>query len=135
MKHRIASEWELSTCLFNHHIDLISVFHLERSRCIVVFDALSVENEATLVVAEALALTISIHQFLKLCGFLYLKEDFGAILRLHFDVELLAACSFWGSGSRVGCRFLLVTVHPERFVLCEYLIDKRGSKVVFVEYI
>lgn len=75
-----------STCLFNHDVDFVSVFHFECFRRVVLLDALAIEDEAALVVAKTLSLAVCIHEFLKLSLLLYLKKDFGSVLRLDLDV-------------------------------------------------
>lgn len=64
-----------ATSLLDHDVYLVSVVHLESLWGIVVLDALAIEYEATLVVAEALALAISLHQLLQLRRLLDLEED------------------------------------------------------------
>ena len=64
-----------ATSLLDHDVYLVSVVHLESLWGIVVLDALAIEYETTLVVAEALALAISLHQLLQLRRLLDLEED------------------------------------------------------------
>lgn len=47
-----------------------------------------------------MTLAVGVHQFLELCGALYLEEDFLTVLRLHFQVELLVGSG--GGGGGVG---------------------------------
>ena len=79
--------------LLHHDINLVTILHLECLGRIILFDSLSIKNEAALVVAQSLSLTVRIHQFLQLSLLLDLEKDFSTVLRLHFDVQLLACCS------------------------------------------
>ena len=72
--------------LLDHYVDFVAVLHLERLWCVVVFDPLAVKNEAALVIRQTLALAVGVHEFLQLRLLLDLKEDFGSILCLHFNV-------------------------------------------------
>ena len=84
-----------ATSLFNHDIYLITVFHLEFVRGVIVLEALTVEDEAALVARESLSLAVGVHEFLELSRALDLEEDLRAILRLHLDVDVL--------GISIGC--------------------------------
>ena len=64
-----------SACLLNHDVDFVSIVHFKGLWCVVVLDALSVENKAALVVGESLALAVSFHQLLQLRGLLDLEEN------------------------------------------------------------
>ena len=95
--------------LLHHDVNLITILHLECLGCVILFDSLTIKNEATLVVAESLSLTVRIHQFLQLSLLLDLEKDFGTVLCLHFDVQLLAYCSC------IGFTLLLLTwVHDKK---------------------
>ena len=84
--------------LLDHHVDLVAVLHLERLRRVVLLNALAVENEATLIIRQALALAVGVHQLLELRRLFDFEEDLSPILRLHFDVELLACCACCACG-------------------------------------
>ena len=86
-----------ASCLFYHDIDLITIVHLKRLWRVVVLDALSIEDESALIVAEALPLAVGLHQLLELSRLLNLEEYLRSVLGLHFDVQLLASCG-WGGG-------------------------------------
>ena len=47
--------------LLDHDIDFVAVFHLKSFRTIVVLDALSIEDESTLVVGQSLPLAVCVH--------------------------------------------------------------------------
>ena len=72
--------------MLDHDVDFVSVLHLEGLWRVVLLDALTVEDEATLIVAEALALAVGVHQLLELRLLLDLEEDLGAVLCLNLDV-------------------------------------------------
>ena len=52
-----------ATCLLYHDIDFVTIFHFQGLWCVVVFNALSIENEATLVIRKTLSLAVGIHEF------------------------------------------------------------------------
>ena len=84
--------------MFDHDVDLVTIFHLEAVWSVVVLDPLSVEYEAALVVGEALPLAVGVHEFLELGGPLDLEVDFGSILRLNLDVDMLVLASCTSGG-------------------------------------
>ena len=87
-----------SARLLDHYVDFVAIIHLERLRGVVVLDALTIEDEATLVVRKALALAIGFHELLQLSGPLDLEENLAPVLRLDLDIELLATrCDCGGS--------------------------------------
>ena len=77
--------------MLDHDIDLVAVFHFKAVRRIVVLDSLSIENEAALIICETLSLAVGIHQFLQLSGPFDLKVNFGSILSLNLDIDVLGA--------------------------------------------
>ena len=101
--------------LLNHHIYFVPVFHLQRLRRVIVLDPLPIENKPTLVVTEPLSLTVGVHQLFQLRALFYLEENFGAVLRLHLNIELFGAwCCCWrgfcyalGGDGAVGLAVLL----------------------------
>ncbi|CAM6003655.1 unnamed protein product [Sphagnum balticum] len=98
-----------SSYLLNHHIDLVSGFHVEVLGGLVLVEALSVEEESNVVGLElayglsyALALAICIHKFLELGGGLDLEEDLFAVLSggiVTWLLTLRLSCSAGGAGS------------------------------------
>ena len=60
--------------LLDHDVDLVAVVHLERLWRVVILDPLSIEDKATLVVREALSLTVCFHQLLQLGRLFDLEE-------------------------------------------------------------
>ena len=94
------------SCLLDHDIDLVAILHLEAVGRIIVLDPLSIKNEAALVVGETLSLAVGVHQFLQLSGPFDFEVDFGTILSLHLDVDVLVFSSggcFGGSSSFGVC--------------------------------
>ena len=90
----------MAASLLDHDIDLVAILHLEAVRSVVVLDSLAVEDEAALVVGEALSLAVGVHELLELRGSLDFEVDLGAILSLDFDVDVLLFLSVsGGSGS------------------------------------
>ena len=90
----------MASGLLDHDVDFVAVVHFEGQGCVVVLDALAVEDEPALVVRQALALAVSLHQLFELGGPLDLEENLRAVLGLHLDVQLLGctACSSSSSG-------------------------------------
>ena len=87
-----------TSSLLDHDINLITVLHLKLVRSIIILEALTVENESTLVGRESLPRAVGVHELLKLCRPLDLEEDLRTILCLHLDVDVLGvgACSTCG---------------------------------------
>ena len=96
--------FSLTTGLFYHYVDLVAVVHLKRFWTIIVFDALAVEYEATLIIGEALALAVCFHELLQLSLLFYFEEYLGSILRFYFDIHLFAiGCWRWSSCCLLTC--------------------------------
>ena len=72
--------------LFDHHIYLVAILHFKCVGRIIFFYSLSIKNEATLIIRQALSLAVCVHQLLELGGFLDLKEDFRTILGFDFNI-------------------------------------------------
>ena len=113
--------------MLDHDVDLVAILHFKAVRRIIVLDSLSIKNEAALVVGETLSLAVGVHQFLQLSGPLDFEVDFGTILSLHLDVDVLVFASggsFGGSSSWGGVSGLLVGHFVEFEVSLHKLIYK-----------
>ena len=101
----------LTSSLFHHNIDFITILHLETVRSVIVFDSFTIEDESALVACETLSLAVSVHQLLQLSSPFDFEVDLGAILRFDFDIDVLvlggssggSVSSSGGSISRCGC--------------------------------
>ena len=78
-----------SSCLFNHDVNLVPVFHLKLFRSVLILDSLTVEDEAALSGLQSLPRAVGLHQLLEQSRTLDLEEDLSPILRLDLDVDVL----------------------------------------------
>ena len=77
-----------STCLFDHHIDFVSIFHLKRGRGVRFLDSFTVEDESARVSGESLSLAVGVHELFELGCLFDFEEDFRSVLRFDLDVDM-----------------------------------------------
>ena len=111
-----------STGLLDHDIDFIAILHFEAIGRVIILNSLSVEDEAALVIGEALPLAVGVHQLLQLRGPLDLEVNLGTILGLHLDVDVLLflACFSSGGGGSILVSFGVSHLSAVSLVFCTY---------------
>ena len=78
---RIQESLLSSSDLLDHHINLVSVLHVELLGGLTFVQAFSVEEEADIGDVEALTLAVGIHELLELSGILDLEKEYNPELK------------------------------------------------------